>query len=351
MDSTVLITQTALELLQQQKPFVLASITSQMGSAPRTAGARMLIDLEGSIYGTIGGGLLEAKVMQAAPEVLATQQSIFMFFNLKAQDISGIDMICGGNAMVLLDPVYPTTENLKVFEAWHKAAETNSAAFLTVVESEGHNFTVKGHGLLSHDGSFFGTYDLNQLELMQILQTAKNSKNTQILKLSEKNNVVVDPINMPKTLYCFGGGHVAKPTAHIANLVGFEVVIIDDRPEFANKERFPEAKSTIVSDFNSAFSKITVDENSYIVIFTRGHLHDLTVLEEALKTKACYIGMIGSKTKRDRIYQELLHNNVASQADIQRVYSPIGLEIDAQTPEEIGVSIAAQLIKVRANIK
>ena len=351
MDSNVLITQTALELLQQQKPFVLASITSQMGSAPRTAGARMIIDIDGKIYGTIGGGLLEAKVMQAAPEVLETKQSIFMFFNLKAQDISGIDMICGGSAMVLLDPIYPTPENIKVFEAWHKAAGANSAAFLTVVESEGHDFTVKGHGLLSHDGSFFGNYDLNPLELPQILQAAKTSKNTQVLKLGEKNNVVVDPINVPKTLYCFGGGHVAKPTAHVANLVGFEVAVIDDRAEFANQERFPEAKATIVSDFNSAFSKINVDENSYIVIFTRGHLHDLTVLEEALKTKAHYIGMIGSKTKRDRIYQELLNNNVATQADIDRVYSPIGMEIDAQTPEEIAVSIVGQLIKVRASTK
>lgn len=349
MDSNVFITKTALELLQRQKPFVLASITSQMGSAPRTAGARMIIDIDGQIYGTIGGGLLEARVMQAASEVLNSKQSIFMFFNLKAQDISDVDMICGGSAMVLLDPILPSPENVKVFEAWHKAANTCSAAFLTVVESEGHNYTVKGHGVLSRDGSFFGNYDLNPMELPTILQTAKSSKNTQVLKIDDRKSIVVDPINAPKTLYCFGGGHVAKPTVHIAAMVGFEVVVIDDREEFANMTRFPEAKAVIVSPFNSAFTKIDIDDNSYIVIFTRGHLHDLSVLELSLKTKARYIGMIGSKTKRDRIYQSLLQNKVAAKSDIERVYSPIGVEIDAQTPEEIAVSIVAELIKVRAN--
>lgn len=350
MDSTVFITQTAVELLEKNEAFVLASIVSQMGSAPRTAGARMIIDTNGQIYGTIGGGILEAKVMRAAKEVLADKQSIFMFFNLKAQDISGVDMICGGNAMVLLDPIFPTKENKSVFAAWQKAAENASSAFLTVVIGEDEKFTVKAHGILNKDGSFFGNYDLNPIELPQIIQTAQHCKHTQVVKLNECN-VVVDPISAPKTLYCFGGGHVAKPTAHIASLVGFEIIVVDDRAEFSNPERFPEAKKTIVApDFNAAFAGLEIDGNSFIVIFTRGHLHDLTVLEEALKTKAGYIGMIGSKTKRDRIYNALLESSVAKQTDIDRVYSPIGIEIDAQTPEEIGVSIVAELIKVRAEM-
>lgn len=348
MDSNVLITQSAVELLHEGRSFVLASIVSQLGSAPRTAGARMIIKEDGSIIGTIGGGLLEAKVMKAAAEVLAEKQSIFMFFNLKADDLrGGIDMICGGTALVLLDPVTPTKENIEVFEAWHKSIHTHSAAFLTVIEGEEEKFTVKGHGILHKDGSFRGTYDLNPMELPQIVQASKTGKHTQIVKLSECN-VVVDPINVPKTLYCFGGGHVAKPTTHIADLVGFEVVVIDDREEFCNPARFPEAKQTlVVSDFNAAFKNLPIDGDSFIVIFTRGHLHDLTVLEEALKTNAHYIGMIGSKTKRDRIYEALLAGPF-TQKDIDRVYSPIGMEINAQTPEEIGVSIVGELIKVRA---
>jgi xanthine dehydrogenase accessory factor len=144
---------------------------------------------------------------------------------------------------------------------------------------------------------------------------------------------------------------VAQPTLHLAALTGFRTEIVDDRPDFANRERFPEAdRVCVIDDFRNAFGGLAVDDTSFLVIFTRGHHHDLTVLAQALRTEAAYIGMIGSKRKRDAIYTALLKAGF-TQADLQRVHSPIGLAIGAETPEEIGVSIVAELIQERARLR
>jgi len=131
-------------------------------------------------------------------------------------------------------------------------------------------------------------------------------------------------------------------------MVDFKTVVLDDREEFARKERFPAVDGIIVlASFEQAFTNLDIDKDSYIVIVTRGHAHDKTVLAQALNTGAGYIGMIGSKSKRNAIYKALKEEGFTDK-DIARVFSPIGLEILAETPEEIAVSITAELIKVRA---
>ncbi len=128
-------------------------------------------------------------------------------------------------------------------------------------------------------------------------------------------------------------------------------MVIDDREAFANKDRFPHAVDIrVLDDFSRAFEGLTMDKNAYIVILTRGHLHDQTVLEQALKTQAAYIGMIGSKTKKQQIYDNLIENGVSAD-QLAQVYSPIGLKIKAETPAEIAVSIIGEMIKFRAEHK
>jgi xanthine dehydrogenase accessory factor len=162
--------------------------------------------------------------------------------------------------------------------------------------------------------------------------------------------VIIEPAAMPKAAFLFGAGHVAKPTAHLCALTGFYVTVLDDRKEFANADNFPDSHETRVLDsFENAFDSLHVDKDSFIVIFTRGHLHDRTVLAQALKTEAGYIGMIGSRKKRDNIYKALLRIGY-EQRDIDRVHSPIGLGIGAQSPEEIAVSIVAEMIQKRARM-
>jgi xanthine dehydrogenase accessory factor len=158
----------------------------------------------------------------------------------------------------------------------------------------------------------------------------------------------VEPIESEPTVYLFGAGHVSEQIAPLAKRVQFRVVVIDDRETFANRERFPEADDVLVSDFESCFGRLHIDDASYIVIVTRGHLYDGFVLEQAVKTDARYVGMIGSKKKIHVLYQNLMKKGVPKEV-LDRVYAPIGLEINSETPEEIAISVVAQLIQVRGN--
>jgi xanthine dehydrogenase accessory factor len=158
--------------------------------------------------------------------------------------------------------------------------------------------------------------------------------------------VFVEPIAPKPCLYIFGGGHISLFLATLAKLVGFKVVVVDDRPEFANPERFPDADEVIAHDFPLAFSGLTINKSSYIAIVTRGHLQDETVLEWAVKTDAAYIGMIGSRKKNQTVFSHLQTKGVLKKR-LQEIHAPIGLNINAETPEEIALSIIAEIIKVR----
>jgi xanthine dehydrogenase accessory factor len=159
-------------------------------------------------------------------------------------------------------------------------------------------------------------------------------------------DVFLEPILPAETLYLFGAGHLSQSTATMAKMLGFRVVVIDPRPEYNNNDRFPNADSLVVEEYDNAFSKLNVDENSYIVIYTPGHVSDEKCLQFAVGTAAKYLGMIGSKKKVKEIKERLRKKGV-SQQQLDGIHAPIGLEINAQTPEEIAVSILAEITKVR----
>jgi xanthine dehydrogenase accessory factor len=161
-----------------------------------------------------------------------------------------------------------------------------------------------------------------------------------------KMDVFLEPILPAETLYLFGAGHLSQSTAVVAKMLGLRVVVIDPRPEYNNNERFPNADSLVVEEYDNAFSKLNVDDNSYIVIYTPGHVSDEKCLRFAIGTAAKYVGMIGSKKKVKEIKERLRKKGV-SQQQLDEVHAPIGLEINAQTPEEIAISILAELTKVR----
>jgi xanthine dehydrogenase accessory factor len=179
------------------------------------------------------------------------------------------------------------------------------------------------------------TFDLNQ-----------NPKYDTGLVCGGTLEVFVEPVLPVPVLYLFGAGHVAHNVYKVAQNAGFDVIVVDDRESFANRERFSEAREVIAEDFNHAMERLAPTESSYIVIVTRGHRDDMRVLRWAVQTQARYIGMIGSKRKVIAIYRELENEGVARHL-LERVHAPIGFDIGAVTPEEIGVAITAELIAVR----
>ena len=160
----------------------------------------------------------------------------------------------------------------------------------------------------------------------------------------------IKEFKLASTAYIFGGGHVAYALEPVLRHVDFRTVVIDDREEYANAERYPYAERTIVvDDFDNAFEDIETDEDSYMIIVTRGHRGDLQVLRQALKKPRAYLGMIGSRRKNRILYDVLLEEGFKEE-DFKEVYSPIGLSIGSETPEEIAISIVAEIIQVRSKL-
>ena len=344
------IARAACELLKAQKPFVLATIASHSGSTPRTAGSQMIITQDGRGIGTIGGGLLEAEAMARAAELMGAGKSALLSFDLSVETADTMDMICGGRARVLLDCIAPTDADLAIFDQWHKILEAGQrGTFLSIVAGSPDKAGRVGHCLALGGGEIAGPWPLAGSEKGKVL--AATSGSSEVLTLSvEGATVVAVPAGRACFAHLFGAGHVSRPTAHLAALVGFRVQVYDDRSEYANKERFPEAAGIgVLEDFNQALSGLTMGKDDYVVILTRGHIHDKTVLAQALATGAGYVGMIGSRKKRDAIYAAL-RNEGFTKEDIRRVHSPIGLSIGAETPEEIAVSIVSEMIAHRAGL-
>ena len=162
--------------------------------------------------------------------------------------------------------------------------------------------------------------------------------------------IFVEPVLPMPVLYIFGAGHVGHELSKAATRAGFDVVIADDRDAYANKERFPEASQIIADSFEAASACIKPNNASYIVIVTRGHRDDMRVLRWAVQTDAKYIGMVGSKRKAITVFRELVKEGLKPEL-FERVHSPVGLDIGAITPEEIAISITAELIAIRRNVE
>lgn len=242
------------------------------------------------------------------------------------------------------------------------ASKGERAVLATVVSSRGSAPRKPGAKMLIKDDStFVGTVGGGGLE-KQVVEKAlgvMNSGQSQVVHfdLSGRGeeaemicggqmDIFLEPILHSEILYLFGAGHISQSTAAIARMLGFRAVIIDPRPEYNNRDRFPDADELIVEDYDTAFSRLSVDEGSYIVIYTPGHRLDEKCLQFALGTKAKYIGMIGSKKKVIEVGERLLQKGVSQQL-LDRVNAPIGLEIGAETPEEIAISILAEIVRVK----
>lgn len=332
------------ETLTRGRSLVAATIVTNEGSTPRTAGSKMLVFADGGIAGTVGGGLSEGLVIAAAPEVFATGQARLMDFDMTGQAAKGADLICGGRMRVFLERLDPEPATLALYGALSGLLDRGGRGLLvTALDAPG----APDRCLLLPDGGLVGP-DPGEKVLAEARKQGRGIMAPIVMDCAGRRHYL-EPALAPDPLIICGGGHVSRPTAQIAAMVGFRVTVLDDREEFASPERFPFAAETAVVDTSRGWlAGRAVGPAASVVIVTRGHAHDFDALAEALATPAGYIGMIGSLPKRDSVYDRLLAKGF-TRADLDRVKSPIGLEIAAETPEEIAVSIVAELIECRAN--
>lgn len=336
------------ECLLRRESLALATIISRSGSGPREAGATIVLTQNGITLGTVGGGLLEAGTLEMAKTVLLNRRPAIRTFSLTDKEAGENGMICGGQVEILVDyldgsdPIY-----LEITKALLQCAGTGSyCRLIRSIRGEKIGELKTGLGLMNDEGCQTGSLYLDGLD-MEVFRTQCRGKEP-ILFQNADTRYFIQQVDVPETVFIFGAGHVGQELAAICNFIGFRTVVIDDRQEFANAERFPAADEIIILDsLGNTFPSITINPQSYVVIVTRGHAFDQSVLSWALSTSACYIGMIASRRKKEIIFQTLLAEG-ASREDLADVHSPVGLDIGAQTPAEIAVSIAAELIAVRA---
>ena len=337
------------KILKEGERLVLARIIKQAGSAPRAIGTKCIFLEDGSIIGTIGGGLLEYQIQEEAKKTLKEGKSSIIHIELTGQEVAKSEMLCGGIVDVYLEPISPRNRIAKkVFQRVKEiTSESNKGLLLTLV-SEGIGYKDEAcRILIEKNGSStgdIGTILDNEKGRWQNLFEAGRER---LIEWKDGEYLVfVEPIRPDDVLYLFGAGHISTVLAPLAKMVGFQVVVIDDREEFANKDRFFDADEIIVCPFLEAFDHVSIGPSAYIAIITRGHIHDKLVLQDALKKNPAYIGMIGSKRKRQIIYESLMKEGISNDR-LSQVHSPIGLDIGAETPEEIAVSIVAELIQAR----
>lgn len=341
----------ALRLMAAGEPAALSTIVSSKGSLPMSKKAKMLVQSDGTIIGTVGGGCLEADVWAEARDVIDKGEPTLQKFILTEKHAGEDGLNCGGNVEVFTEPLVRDEAEPIFKEIADLRAARGSAVLATRVSSSG------AHKLLiREDGTTSGSLGLDDLDAAAKAEVASmEGVPEDLLRVIEADEagpegqpelVFLESICPEPTLYLFGGGHVSFAIARLAATVGFRIVIVDDRPMFSNPERFPMADETLVLDMETAFEHLVIDDLSYIAAVTRGHQFDKPVVGQAVKTKAAYVGMLGSRRKIALMWKELEAKGIPRER-LEWVHAPIGLEIGADNPEEIAVSVVSELIAIR----
>ncbi len=319
--------------------FVLATVVRSEGSSPRGPGASMLVTADGAQFGTIGGGAVEYAAKRHAVQLYRTKRSETRLYRLNANEIADLGMVCGGRVFVLFAYYAPDAQTTALFERLQSARRAGETAYLVRRLSGG---AVQETGVLDAGGLQFAP------GIDGALVQGGLSGRVCILEAGDGNGqLLVEPVANNAHVYIFGGGHVSQKLVPVLAYVDFRVTVCEDRKEFADPALFPAAEGTLLHPFDNILRQISVTENDYLVVMTRGHQADYEILRQALKTRATYIGCIGSRHKVAVTRKRLLEEGF-SEADFLRVHTPVGLPILAETPEEIAVSIVAQLIEHRA---
>ena len=328
--------ETLRDALSRGEDAVLVTIVASSGSAPRGTGARMLVTAAGRICGTIGGGAVEYKGEQIAQEILRTKRSRQENVRLFNNDVADLGMVCGGAVDVYFrfipggDPAV-----LQLIDGCAGIfAALEPSWFITELSDGGLSVYGKQSGLLG---------DPVPAEVIAGLS------NRPVQQAVDGKVYYCEKLLQPGRVYIFGGGHVAQALAPALIAADFRCIVLDDRPDFLDPSLFGGAETRRIDPEDISDVIADLGENDYVCIMTRGHKDDMLIQRQVMRTPVRYIGVIGSARKQRTVKEQILASGY-SEEDFVNVVSPIGLNIGAETPAELAVSIAAQLIRVRAGL-
>lgn len=329
----------------------LATITATVGSAPQKPGCSALFDQTGLLSGTIGGGILEAKVQEIAKTAMITRESGLHRFMLNNDISQQEEAICGGQVEVLLDTAI--SEHNHVFNAIRQSLLKRIPGIMVtrVTALPGAQVSIHRAWVTRDVKPAVPPDHLPYLEpvIHRMLSDGTAADYHEIsIPIGEQNiRYFLDPVLPLPRLVIAGAGHIGKALAHLGNLLDFEVIVIDERSDYANADKIPDAGRHIVDHIGRAMQSIDIAPETYIVIVTRGHKSDADALRACIGSRAAYIGMIGSAKKIALMRENFIQEGMATHDQWEAIYAPVGLDIHSKTVQEIAVSIAAQLVQVR----
>jgi xanthine dehydrogenase accessory factor len=340
--SDLRIYQKGLSLLEEGLNMALATVIFTTGSTPGKVAYKMIVgNQKGQTEGTIGGGATEGEIIRIAQNSLSETGRRVIRFDLHGGEDSERG-ICGGTIEYLVETFNPGY--LPLFRNLSRVIEEGQKAVLVSLLSPD---KPPEKFLLTDTDSRKSLADLNfPADTIQLIEDLITKERSAKIILAYGTEVFVEVIPAQPRVYIFGAGHLSQAICHYAKRLNFRITVCDDRKEFANIERFSEADQIITENCEGLFTKIHIQENSYIVIVTRGHQYDEIILDQAIKEPIKYIGMIGSRRKTGMILQRLHERGIPAE-NFRNIYSPIGLDIGAVTPEEIALSIVSEMVKIR----
>jgi xanthine dehydrogenase accessory factor len=333
------------EAIDHGRPFAVALVLRSSGSVPREAGTRAIIDSDGQIRGTIGGGLLESEAQRLAVQSLQSGQPAAFDFRFAGASAERNDPVCGGTMRVLIDP--SSSNHRSAYSAAADAAQARRRGVLLthVNTAQSTDVTVRWHpadaALGDEDGALVEAIDT------ALKQAAAQSVVVPSATATATREALVEPVVPSARLLVAGGGHVGRALAHQAYQVGFEVIVVEDRPEFVHSSRYQPGITTVCGQFCDVLAEYPIDADTYVAIVGRGHPVDMKALAASIHSPAAYVGMMGSRRKVALVRKAFLESGQATADDFDRIYAPIGLRLGAETVPEIAASIVAQLIAVR----
>jgi xanthine dehydrogenase accessory factor len=337
---------------------VMATLINTKGPTPRKAGARMFVGEGGRILGSVTiGGCVDARVIEEAEAILTRRVSKRIEMVLGDEEAGELGLTCGGNVDVLIDFIDFSDPGDPVVRLHELARQEMQAgrrsALVTLVTPSGGLNSSRTRMLIGGDGRAHGTLG-NPLETLRerlvddarTLMSSGSSRMKSYRVEGEAVEVFIEVFGPPFPLLIFGGSHVAIPLVSMAKIVGLRTVVVDGRPRFANRERFPEADEVIIGIPSEVVESFALDAAASLVLLTHDYKYEVPVLKRALATDCGYIGLLGSR-RRGRAILDLLREQGAEEVELQRVRVPVGLNIGAQTAPEIALSILSEILAVR----
>jgi xanthine dehydrogenase accessory factor len=327
-------------MVESGEPFAIATLVDAHGSTPQKVGARLLVRRDGTTVGTLGGGCIEAEVWEVARSLIGTGQARLLDFTLNEDIAIDYGLACGGTESILVDASFTAAAAELAAGMLRGAQGEDRAVVFTPIEGITHSVE---HFGLWEDGSMAGSIGEHEEDAIRIAQRLLGAPRPKASIVTiGGTRYYADVFAEPPEVVIIGGGHVGKCVATVAAFLGFRIAVIDDRADFANRERFPDATAVIADDIEPAIDGYPMTRNSAVVIVTRGHKYDYQALSAAARSNAGYVGLMGSRRKVTLIYRQLQADGVPAER-LRDIHAPIGLDIGAVSPEEIAVAIMAEV--------